>query len=167
MENNEETVLAEIPETVPAEETRDDLDDLPVKKDEELFFDNTDFQDYDEDENYHGGFLSVAAFVLSISSIVLVITGIFPLVIAGSVVALILGIIAVAGKHSEYGFAVGAVIISVIVIIICSWAYIDYPYFWGDKENKKFSIHADEEESDPGIISAFSVYGMEFTGGVD
>ena len=44
MENNEETISAEIPETVPAEETRDDLDDLPVKKDEELFFDNTDFQ---------------------------------------------------------------------------------------------------------------------------
>ena len=167
MENIEETITAETPEEAPAEAVRDDLDDLPVKEEEELFFDNTDFQDYEDDKNYHGGFISVSAFVLSLSSIMLTLTGIFWLVIAGSVIALILGAVAVIEKHGEYGFAVGAVIISALVIIASSWVYIDYPYFWARNESKSFSIHPDAEESDPGNLAAFSVYGMEFTGGVD
>ncbi len=169
MEKNEENIAAELTEA--AGENRDDLDDLPVKDEEQLFFDNTDFQDYEDDENYHGGFLSVAAFVLSIASIMFVTAGTFWLVIGGSALALILGIIAVAGKHGEMGFAVAGIIISVFVIITCSWAYIDYPYFWGKKaakDQKQFSIH-DDEDNEPGVLASISVHGMNFicNGGVD
>ena len=116
MEKNEEMITAE--PTGANGENRTDLDDLPLKEEEKLFFDDTDFQDYADDEHYRGGVLSIAALVLSILSIMLVKTGMFWLVIAGCVVALILGVIALAGKHGELGFAVGGILISVFVIIL-------------------------------------------------
>lgn len=165
----EETKAAENAEALQEENT--DLDDLPVREEEKPFFDNTEFQDYDDDEDYHGGFVSVAAFVLSLASIAIVVSGLFWLVIAASAVALILGIIAVVRKHAELGFAVGGILISFFVIVLCSWAYIDYPYFWsknGEKGEKKFSIH-DYDDTEPGVLASFSVQGMVFVsdGGVD
>ncbi|HBB71393.1 MAG TPA: hypothetical protein DCZ71_02155 [Ruminococcus sp.] len=145
-----------------------DLNDLPVNSEEKTFFDDTDFQDYDQDRNEQGKGLPLTSFILSIGSLLFLIPRLLEGVLVVALIAMILGIIAVVRKHREIGFAWSGIMISAIVIVLISWVYIDYRLIFEPKVNKskndKFVIE-DDETASSGNMAELTIPGFIVEGG--
>ncbi|MBR2284437.1 MAG: hypothetical protein IJ874_08500 [Ruminococcus sp.] len=126
----------------------------PVKytDDESVFFDERDLESLSSGRKKRGSGLPVAAFIVSIVGMVFL-TGGFVWTMSGFCIAsAIMAAAAIGRKHTNIGFAYGALILSGLMLALAFTSVIPYPGT-GYKEDRIEAQVPDSYSEDPGIYS--------------
>ena len=109
------------------------LEDFGPEKfdgEEKVYYNETEYKDFDKSKHYHGSFFSAASMILAIGSFIYVLGGYYWIVLGMDAAALLLGLIALIRRHSSAGIAWSGCIIAAMILIASTVTFLDDSDHW-------------------------------------